>query len=137
LIALFYMADSVLGCNCPMDQYCVPIFMQDDRCVPKLNMNDNCLNKSECMSGVCSNGKCGACSSSSPCPSNHYCTSERRCNAKLSLGVSCLSSGQCLSGTCSSSKCICKVDSQCSQSQYCKNGQCLVKGQRGKSCGIC
>lgn len=91
----------------------------------------NCIEKTDCISGYCSNaGVCAPCSVSEDCLPTHWCDNGT-CVERSENGDLCESNDQCLSGAC-------PVDDGACCDQMCE-GLCVacIPGQTGLAPGVC
>ena len=100
----------------------------------------NCGLGTQCLSGVCINGVCGAGASGAPCTVNTGCISGvcmyNSCTAPSGAGgtgSACALNSECLSGSCINSVCDpgatgqpCRATSDCTGGLSCVSGTCVV-----------
>jgi hypothetical protein len=93
-------------------------YVRINTCQPLAGDGSYCIRASQCLSGLCTNGKCGApvcnatdgaCQTDTDCCSGQYCNNFTygtiKCVDQIASGLWCIRDAQCASGSCQSNRC--------------------------------
>jgi len=122
------------GATCDLHQHCASGFCdynQNYTCQSKLgNGVGGCgTDDTECQSGHCCAGTCGACCGDNDCPGSRCYSNTCRFG---NTGEPCDAGDDCYAGVCSASTCGCNSDGECPGSR-CYNRECRF-GKNGEAC---